>query len=300
MKVAPMKSQEDGISTMNLNTTVNVDPNFRRTLKEEEVKDFFDKFSRWNEIAYPIMNNKSYPYISLQDSLVNLVAPYSGESVLDDGCGDGTITVKLIEKRKKPLRFVVAVDPDLNILQEVPRKITEAGFEGKLALVQSSSMTPSILSDKSVDTILSGLGGIAYSGRYLKPSLNGNGPVQFTGRDALVKCLKERNRILETDGIIAFSSLVPDPDFDVIRRETILSALQKGEFGKVVELILNADLVQNISKFLKEYAQKELSQYLSIEDWKKVLSETGFELLDKDKAYADQGVVLVARKKEDR
>jgi len=285
---------------MNLNNgqaTVNLDPYFKETLEDEVVKNFLSKFKRWNKIAYPIMNDKSNPYISMQDSLVELVNPYVREAILDDGCGDGTLTAKLIQKTGKSFNFIVGTDPDPDILQNVPTTLTEVGFHNKLALIRTSSMTPSILPNQSVGTIISGLGGVAYSGRFLEPTSNGSESHIFTGKDALTKCLKERYRILQPSGILAFSSLVPEPDFKTIRKETILSALRKREFENLIELLLNANRVEKISSFFKKYAQSKLAQYLKIDEWEKVLNKTGFELLDTDKAYADQGVVLVARKR---
>jgi SAM-dependent methyltransferase len=212
----------------------------------------------------------------------------TGEVLVDYGCGVGSIAAALVSEG---FGRVIAIDPDLGALGNVPETLQKAGFDGKVDLVQSSSMVPLALDDASVDSIVSGLGAIIYAGYFL----NGR---MLEGRDALRECLRECHRTLKPGGYLAFSSLVPEPDFKRIKWETIWSLFRKGEFRLLAKSLPSAKTVEQISAFMLDCARSGKAHYLTEQEWKNVLTFTDFEVVTiKHGGYAGQGMAIVARRK---
>ena len=62
-----------------------------------------------------------------RDALLRQVAPRSGETILDVGCGTGTFAMML--KRAAPRARVVAMDPDPRVLALAAAKAERAGLD---------------------------------------------------------------------------------------------------------------------------------------------------------------------------
>lgn len=263
---------------------------FRRSLEHPEIARFLTDFERWNEVALPIMDGMSRPYRSLQCDLISLMRYKAGNSVLDFGCGRGSLTAGLIRMGESPGR-IVALDPDLTIIRQVPATLAAAGFRGSLKLIRSSSMHPLPVESESLDSIVSGLGGITYSGFFF---LNGN---VLCGRDALRFCLRECHRVLKSGGYLGFSSLVPNPDFRKIKWQSIRSLISGLHFISFIVGVMNTPKIEQASLFMKTCAEEGKVHYLSVPEWEGVLGECGFDVQEvKSGGYAGQGLALVAQK----
>lgn len=273
--------------------TIETSQEFLRSLWNPEIRKFVTDFERWNNIAGPFMNRVSYPYRSLQRDLVSLLEGKVGPVLLDYGCGAGYIAAALVKcgDKFRPSR-IVAVDPDLGTLSEVQDTLAAAGYRGKLSLLQSSSMVPlSTLQDGEVDTIASGLGAITYSGFHL----NSHGVL--AGRKALLECLKECHRVLKPQGLLGFSSLIPEPNFKRIKWETICSLFRKGEWWLLATSLPSAKTIERLSAFMADCALAGKAHYLTEEEWTSTLSDAGFVVTDvKRGGYAGQGIAFVAKK----
>lgn len=265
--------------------------NFEKTLKHPTVRKMLKDFENWNKVALPLMGEMSKPYISIQESLADAMWGKTGKIVLDYGCGNGTILEKLIA-RGSDLELTIALDPDEDTLKQVPDKLKKAGFSGKIELIRSSSMVPLSLGEGEIDSIVSGLGGIAYSGfHHCSRGI-------LEGRMALKECLADCHRVLKPGGYLGFSSLVPDPDFKRIKRESMLAILKGFRLKALWIAIHNAAKIEEASKFMKVVAKAGWAHYLSEEDWRKILDESGFKIIEVRKgSYAGQGLVIVAQKK---
>jgi len=265
---------------------------FLLSLQSPEIRKFITDFERWNNVAGPFMNRVSYPYRSLQRDLVSVMVGRVGSVLVDYGCGAGYIAASLVATGNKDLPSrIIAVDPDLGTLSEVPDTLAKAGYQGKLCLLQSSSMVPLPLQDGEVDTIVSGLGAITYSGFHL----NSHGVL--VGKVALLECLKECHRVLKPQGYLGFSSLIPCPDFKRIKWETIWSLFRKGEWWLLATSLPSAKTVEQLSAFMADCALAGRAHYLTEEEWKDTLSQAGFVATDiKTGGYAGQGIAIAAQK----
>ncbi|MBN1778849.1 MAG: class I SAM-dependent methyltransferase [Candidatus Buchananbacteria bacterium] len=263
---------------------------FLSTLEHQRVREIISGFERWNQVALPLMGAMSQPYISIQQALVEAMCGRVGSTVLDYGCGTGAIAAMLVRSNQRPSR-IVAVEPDRATLKQVPSTLSRAGFHGRVVLVNSSSMVPLPFRDGEIDAIVSGLGAIIYAGFHL------NNSHCAEGKAALIECLKDCHRALKPDGYLGFSSLVPDPDFRAIKRQSILSLL-KGLRLKALWLALkNVGKIEQASQFMKEFAQVGWAHYLTVSQWREALQLAGFRLVDvRCGSYAGQGLVFVAQK----
>lgn len=265
--------------------------NFQQTLRYPKVRNILAGFKKWNAVALPIMSAMSAPYISIQRALAEAMRERVGKTVLDYGCGTGSITAILIRDAHVDISRVVAVDPDITTLQEVEPTLSRVGFRGKLELINSSSMVPLPLNAEEVDTMVSGLGAITYSGFHL----NSVGPLE--GKAALAECLKDCNRVLKPGGYLGFSSLVPNPDFKEIKKQSILSLLKGLRFKALMVAIRNASKIEKASQFMKESAIAGWAHYLTEQQWQQVLQTCGFTVVEfRRGSYAGQGLVVVAQK----
>lgn len=265
---------------------------FLLSLKQPEVRRFIADFERWNNVAGPFMNRVSYPYRSLQQDLVSLMIGKTNSVLVDYGCGTGYIASALVATctTSTPSR-IVAVDPDLGSLSEVPNALTSVGYEGELCMLQSSSMVPLPLGNCEVDAIVSGLGAITYSGFHFSPTKH------LVGREALLECLKDCYRVLKPQGYLGFSSLIPNPNFKRIKWETIWSLFRKGEWWLLATSLPSARKVEHLSSFMAECALAGKAHYLTEEEWREVLSLAGFTVTCvKTGGYAGQGIAIVAQK----
>lgn len=264
---------------------------FQQTLQYPKVRDMLAGFTKWNAVALPLTYTMSAPYISIQHALADAMRGRVGKTILDYGCGTGSITAMLIKDNHSDINRVVAVDPDSTTLQEVESTLDKVGFHGQLELINSSSMVPLPLSAEEVDTMVSGLGAIIYSGFHL----NSVGPLE--GRAALAECLKDCNRVLKPGGYLGFSSLVPNPDFREIKRQSILSLLKGLRFKSLIVAIRNASKIEKASQFMKEFATAGWAHYLAEQQWQQVLQGCGFTVVEfRRGSYAGQGLVVIAQK----
>ncbi len=265
---------------------------FQKTLQYPRVREIISDFKRWNTVALPLMGTMSEPYMSIQRALVKAMRGRTGKTILDYGCGSGAIIAMLIKNGASNTSRVIAVDPDRITLQQVPQTLQSSnGFHGQVELVNSSSMVPLPLPDAEVDTIVSGLGAIIYSGFHF----NSVGPKE--GKEALLECLKDCNRVLKLGGYLGFSSLVPNPDFKRIKRQSILSLLKGLRLKALWTAIRNASKIEKASHFMKECAQAGWAHYLTEQQWQDILQSCGFTVIEFQRgSYAGQGLVVVAQK----
>jgi ubiquinone/menaquinone biosynthesis C-methylase UbiE len=259
-------------------------------LDDPRVRAFITAFERWNEVALPIMNAVSTPYLSIQKALAKAMAGKVGGVVVDFGCGAGSMSMALFEGVYR----IIAVDPDLETLRTVPQNLHNAGYTGDLTLVNSSSMVPLPLEDGEVDAIVSGLGAVIYSGFHVSSAGS------FEGEAALAACLRDCNRVLKMGGCLGFSSLVPNPDFGAIKRQSIWGLAKAMRFKALVTAIMNSHKIEAVSGFMKESARAGHAHYLSEERWQDVLGRNGFGGIEFSRgSYAGQGLVVTARKTSD-
>lgn len=62
-----------------------------------------------------------------REALVDQIKPRDGETILDVGCGTGSLAILL--KRRAPRARVVGLDPDLEVLATAAQKARKAGVE---------------------------------------------------------------------------------------------------------------------------------------------------------------------------
>lgn len=260
---------------------------FLQTLDDPRVRAFITAFARWNEVALPIMNAVSAPYLSIQEALAKAMAGKVGGVMVDFGCGTGSMSMALLDG----VHRIIAVDPDLETLRTVPQNLRNAGYAGDLTLVNSSSMVPLPLEDGEADAIVSGLGAVIYSGFHV------SSVGSFEGEDALSACLGDCNRVLRPGGYLGFSSLVPDPDFGAIKRQSIWGLAKALRFKALVTAIMNSRKIEAVSGFMKESARAGHAHYLPEERWQGLLVRSGFGEIEFFRgSYAGQGLVVTARK----
>lgn len=270
-------------------------PEFKTKIKKHPlVRDFIKSFWKWNEYALPLMNSNSYPYISLQRELAKMVSGFLGEVLVDLGSGAGDFCARLFEINGKEVKKIFAIDIDAWCsLSRVPETLKNSGYRNKVALVQTSSMSKLPIWDKTVDCVVSNLGGVTYAGWWFE-----NGELICDRKDALVCCLKDINRILKLGGILGFSSLVPSPNFSMIFKHSIMMPLRHFDLKPLMMTLRHGLRIKTISQFMRICEQNENAHYLTVEDWSKYLNLAGFEIVSAStgKSYAKQGVVIVAKK----
>ena len=262
-----------------------------------------------------LVSSISRPYIELQKMLAVMLRPYLGQVVLDLGCGTGNFFSRLFEDGDALSQVckIFAVDIDWKSLVQVPTTLQEAGYRGRVALIQGSTMSElpvwsaDYLSDvrkiKPVDTIVSSLGGLMYAGWRFQSCGHDRIEMISEGRRALAMCLAEVNRILPQDGILAFSAPKPNPDWEEIRKVSIQGLLKDTwhdwrnlpDFIKAVRLGKQA---RQLSEFMHQIEHEGHAHYLSVTDWTDYLGDAGFQVIDSSEGeyYAGQGLIVIAEK----
>ncbi|MEI6288338.1 MAG: class I SAM-dependent methyltransferase [Actinomycetota bacterium] len=272
-------------------------PEFRLIRKNKAVIDFIQGFWKWNEEALCVMSNYSHPNISMQEMLVNKLSPYLGEVLVDLGCGAGNFYGRLFPlspMSKKTVKKIFAVDIDWESLSLVPHNLKKFGWQGRVALIQSSTLSELPVWDNTADAIVSSIGGLTYSGW----RFDQQGQLICEGRQALISTLTDCNRILKSGGYLGFSSLRPKPNFEMVLWDSLSWPVLNFKWKSFWEILLNGFHIKNISQFLHKAEREQHAQYLSIEEWTEYLEKTGFEVIDVTigECYAGQGVTIIARK----
>jgi ubiquinone/menaquinone biosynthesis C-methylase UbiE len=262
---------------------------FLASLDNPDIRRFFSDFERWNSVAGPFMNQVCYPYISLRANLAEIMKGWVGSVLMDYGSGPGYIAAALVHN--SGASKVIAVDPDLGALGTVPDNLAASGYNGEVDLIQSSSMVCLPLKDETVDTIVSSLGGIAYSGFFLNHS------GMKMGQEALLECLKECRRVLRAGGVLGFSSLIPNPNFKRIKWEGVWDVIRKGQFRTFIKFFPQIKGIEAVSAFMLDCASSGKAHYLSEQQWTELLAQAGFTVVKaRNGGYAGQGIAIVAQK----
>ncbi|MFA5029921.1 MAG: class I SAM-dependent methyltransferase [Patescibacteria group bacterium] len=262
--------------------------------KHPRVKGFIKDFWRWNEYALSLMNQNSFPYISMQQLLAKMIAPFTGEVLADIGCGAGDFCARLLQQDGHWIRKIFAVDIDAwGSLARVPQTLKDAGYRGKVALAQDSTMSRLPIWDETVDCVVSSLGGVTYAGWWFE-----DGELVCEGREALRRSLKDIRRILKPGGYLGFSGLMPNPDFMMIFKYSLWEPLRHCRLKPLWMTLKHGLRIKKISAFMHECECKQTAHYLTLEEWAAYLKEAGFEVVDASvgESYAKQGIVVVARK----
>lgn len=275
-------------------TEIFVDDRLFVALRLPTVGQFLENFSIWNEFALPFMTKVSEPYRDQQRAVARLATAACGEVLVDYGCGLGGTTAQMLLRGAKPKR-VIAIDPDANVLRKMPANLRIIGYRGEIHRWQTASMYALPLKAESIDTVISGLGGITYA----HPWIFQWDPIEYSERgQALASCLHDAARVLRPNGHLVFSSLLPNPDFNSIRTATMRGLLQKLAFGKLFQVIRKGKRIQSLSQFMKEHAARGEAHYLSEEAWVELLAESGFDTVEVEHGiYAHQGIAIKARKR---
>lgn len=270
-------------------------PEFIKIHKHPKVKDFIRSFWSWNEYALPVMSKSAHPNIDMQQELVRLASPYIGETIFDLGCGAGDFYNQLFANGLKSVQRIFALDLDWEALALVPHKLKNLNYRGKLALIQSSTMSAFPVWDEQVDTVISSIGGVTYAGWWF----NENGQLICEGREALLHCLKECHRVLKPGGYLAFSTLINRPNFEKVLADSLWWPLSHFKFSTFIDILLHGFHIKKISQFLKKAESEGHAHYLPLAEWVDILDIAGFEIVEHNygKCYASQGAVFIARKK---
>ncbi len=266
---------------------------FKRVKKHPSVSWFIRSFWQWNEYALPIMSSSSHPNFGMQDKLCELAHPFLRGTVVDLGCGAGDFYNRLFKVNGRKIEKIFAVDIDWEALVLMPHKLREVGYRGKVGLIQGSTMSRLPVWNETADCVLSSIGGVTYAGWWFE-----NDRLVCEGREALSKCLKEANRVLKLGGHLAFSSLKPNPNFEMVLADSLIWPVTHLKFDVFWRVARYGFHIKKISQFLHEAEKRQNAHYLSLEEWDSCLKEAGFEVVVSTlgECYAKQGVVVVARK----
>jgi len=272
-------------------------PEFRVIRKNPEVSGFISDFYKWNAYALPLMNSHSFPYMNLQEMLAKKSLPYLGEIIVDLGSGGGQFCSKLLEVGGSGvIKKIFAVDIDWQSLALVPGNLKNAGFiNGRVALVQSSTMSCLPIYDAIADCVLSSLGGLTYAGWWF----NEKGELLFRGKEALLESLKDIYRILKPGGYVALSSPCPNPNWNAVLKESLWHFLSHGQFLKLYYVLRTGFKAKKLSTFMRQVEAMGCAHYLSVEEWSEIFSKVGFDIVEYSSGeyYSKQGVIMIAQKK---
>lgn len=270
---------------------------FRHIRKSEEVGNFIRAFWKWNEKVLWLLSSVSAPYIGLQKRLVDMSCVHLGKEIVDLGCGTGNFLAHLFRQNGRSINKIFAVDIDWPSLTQVPATLQAVGYDRKVALIQSSTMSKLPIWDESVSGVISSLGGLMYSGWWFE-EIDGKPRLVAERKEALRHCLADINRILKPDGYLAFSSPKPNPDWKVVRKETIWKLLLGGELSNFLKAVKNARKAEALSAFMHEIESVGRAHYLDVKSWSKYLEEAGFRVdqSSQGECYAGQGVLILAQK----
>jgi len=258
---------------------------------ERLIPGYLENFSRWNRVVSFGLNTFSYPYRNQQEVVIFLanqtLANKTQEeiTILDDGCGEGRVIEEITAANK--IKTVTALDPDEKILNKISFKC----HSPNLYLIVSFSFISLPLLSESVDLIISNLGGVTYGSLFFEKANI------YKKREALEKVLKERKRILKKGGYLIIGSLVPQPDFLRIKKETIAHLLKTFNLKGFWYIFRNRKSMMEASWFMTKYAEEGWAHYLSTDEWKEILEKEGF-LIEEIKTghYSGQGIVLLVKK----
>lgn len=275
-------------------------PEFDRVRTDERVANFIANFCKWNHDALRVMSHYSHPNFDMQEHLARMIGPHLGEVVLDIGAGAGNFHQRLFDQVPgaiDKMKRIFAVDFDWETLSNLPKNMRDFGYRGKVGLVVSATWSPLPIWDQSVDCIISSIGGLTYAGWRFDES----GHFVCEGRSAMKMALADMNRVMKDGGHLGFSSLRPDPNFEMVLKDSLLWPLLNFKFRHLMEILLHGFHIKNISQFLHEAERNGNAQYLSVEEWTLHLQDAGFEVVDSSigNCYAGQGVVIVAKKVRD-
>lgn len=247
--------------------------------------------------ALDVLNDASYPYINLQESLAAEVEKFlkPDSCIVDLGCGRLDFIMRLIARDPshiKNIKRIFAVDIDDRVLHDGIYRLLTTEYNGDIALIQAMSGYALPIWDDSIDICFSSLGASMYAFVWI------NGQKVY-GKDALRKHLQDVYRFLKPGGIFAISSPKPNPDWSKVFWESLLWPLKNRQWKMLLKTITYGLDIRKRSSFMTEYAKQGYAHYLSADEWSSLLQECGFEIikLSEGEVYAGQGVIVIAQKK---
>ena len=266
-----------------------IDGRFTKILPrvEKEIPGWLKNFKKWNKVVSFGLNEFSFPYRDQQNVVIEEALKISWKTLLDDGAGEGRVIFELLSKDKE--KRIIALDPDKEILKRGAQRTKI--FSSSITFLLSSSFIPLPLEKNSLDLIISNLGGITYGSLYFEDEK------LFLKKEALKKILKERKRVLKEGGHLIIGSLLPQPDFLRIKKETITYLFKTLNFRGLFYILKNRKEMMEASSFMTKYAEEGWAFYLFPQEWKEILLKEGF-IVKKIRIghYSEQGVVILAQK----
>ncbi len=240
----------------------------------------------WNNYA------KSYdsllslrPYKELCESISGLV---SGDNrlVLDAGCGTGNIIKHLLDKGHKK---VIGLDNSPSMLELALTKFQDE----RVQLVQTDLSKQFPLRNETCDVVVSC--NVLYT--MADPSLFLN---------EINRCLKPAGELILVtpkqgydNGMILKAhcddkgpdELWVDPHSSTQREETLIRKALSEAGEEVIKKMLS------VAKYNREIAADTIFNFFTEDDLEKLVIESGFNMIQKERTYADQAILIIATKK---
>ncbi|PIR92288.1 hypothetical protein COU01_02390 [Candidatus Falkowbacteria bacterium CG10_big_fil_rev_8_21_14_0_10_44_15] len=268
---------------------------FKKIQARPEINEFCQNFELWNQHVPWLVYADSQPHKELMAKLTALMWDKVGESCADFGCGYGEFLTHLLQLGDCTIRKYFAVDLDWQALVTIPRTLKRTSYCGrKVFLIHSAAMLTSPLRDKSVDSVISSLGALMYTWAWFDK----DGNQVANNREAFVEGLIDVHRILKPGGYLGISAPLPNPNWRVIRNQS-LKHLLLHEFSlkKFWETIYYGTKAVRYSRFMNGLEQEGKAHYLSPQEWRQYLEDVGFEIeIIETNCFARQGIIVIARK----
>ncbi len=306
-----MADFEEYNNPLELAPTIYVEPAFTKFRKHPAVRQFVSDFWNWNAKVLWLVNSTSHPYIDMQRKLAALIGNQTGRYIVDLGSGSCEFMARLLSHNGTSIKRVYAVDIDWQALEKAPYVLKEAGYTGKVALIQGWTLSELPIWSGRIDTVVSSLGGLTYAGWTFDSEVEFN-PDHSTPKQAaqaivcqrhesLVKCLLDINRILKLNGLLAFSAPCPDPDWGKVLNSSLSYLAKNFRLRQLYKAIRYGVPAKKASRFMNQLQADGRAHYLTLEAWNQVLVETGFEIIESSagQCYAGQGTLVLARKVEE-